>query len=281
LKLALALALLAALYCAADWRAVGGALAALDPWLLAAALLLFVPQTLVSAWRWRALVGGLCPIELREALRQTLVASAWNLAAPSKLGDLSKAAMLPRLDHRQRAAAGALVALEKGADVAALTGLLACGASGLGLGGATIGLAVLAGGCALLRIARGVPASLAGRVPALTAWSLGLWLLHLAQIDLFLKAAGVWVAPEVSLSRLPVAIFAGLLPIALWGVGPRDAALVWLFADVAPQATMAAVGLLTALRYLVPGAAGIALVAVRGGPMPATHEVAARAHSAA
>jgi hypothetical protein len=82
----------------------------------------------------------------------------------------------------------------------------------------------------------------------------------LLQIGWFLRAAGVEVGVQETIARVPPAIFAGLLPITLWGVGTRDAALVHLFADLAPASTMAVVGMLTALRYVVPGAVGIALV---------------------
>ena len=62
------------------------------------------------------------------------------------------------------------------------------------------------------------------------------------------------------LSRIPPAIFAGLLPLTLWGLGTRDAVLVHQFTDLAAPSTMAVVGMLTALRYVVPGAAGILFV---------------------
>ncbi len=99
---------------------------------------------------------------------------------------------------------------------------------------------------------------------ALAAASLALWTLHLLQIDLFLKAAGVHVAWSEALARVPVAIFAGLAPVSFCGLGTRDSALVWMFADVASASAMAAVGLLTASRYLVPGAVGIPFLALGG-----------------
>ena len=121
---------------------------------------------------------------------------------------------------------------------------------------------------ALLAIAIGLAfATLAMTRPRFQAalWlcgsSLLLWLLHLIQIDLFLRAAGVAVPWFCTLSRIPLAIFAGLLPISFCGVGTRDTALIWLFSDVAEPATMAAVGMLTALRYVAPGAVGIPLLA--------------------
>jgi hypothetical protein len=258
LKILLALTLLAALYAHADWHSVGRCIAELDAAWLAAALLLFVPQTLLSAVRWRALVAPLSTIGIGEGIRQTLAASAWNLIAPSKLGEFSKAAMLP-LAGRKRVEAAGLVAIEKSADVAALLALW-------GLGSLN-GWITLAGGCLL-----GLLLTIAGRRwLSLAAASSLLWVLHLAQIDLFLKAAGVFCPWHATLARVPAALFAGLLPVSFCGVGARDTALVWLFADLASPATMAAVGLLTASRYLIPGLVGIPLASgYRSGYRAAT-----------
>lgn len=257
-KIAVAILLLAILYRAADWSQVAATLRGLDAAWLAAALLLFVPQTVLSAWRWQRLVQPACAISLRESVRQTLAASALNLVAPSKLGDLSKAAMLPTVDKATKAKACGLVAIEKGADVAALSLLLllGCWGSDLAVAGGAAFAAVVPVALMIIGKTR-VRADLLGGALSLAFTSLALWVLHLAQIDFFLRAAGVTVPWTVSFARVPVAIFAGLLPVSFCGLGTRDAALVWLFADVAPAATMAGVGVLTALRYLVPGVLGI------------------------
>jgi hypothetical protein len=257
-KVVAAIGLLAALYWHCDWRRVAEAMAELDPACLGWAFLLFVPQTLVSAWRWRWLTAPLCRISLSEAVRHTLAASAWNLAAPSKLGDLTKAAMLP-LEIGDRRRAWMLVLIEKAADVAALALVWLAGAAWR----AGSGWLVMAALLALLTATTG--RGLMGfRTPhsafRISSASLLLWLLHLAQIHLMLLAAGVNVGFDVSLARVPAAIFAGLAPLTLCGIGTRDGALIWLFSDVAPAGTMAAVGLLTATRYLVPGAVGIAMI---------------------
>ena len=272
LKVCLALLFLAALYWHADWRLVASSLANLNPLWLAAAMLLFAPQTLVSAFRWRRLVSPLCEITLADAVRQTLVASTWNLVTPSKLGEFSKAAMLPLAQPLQRVRAAGLVAIEKLADVLALAALWGVGfawdsmpsnrAILLGLlpvalvaaAASRLGERISAIGSTLRQSARNL------RLPHLAAHSVLLWSLHLAQIDCFLKAAGVFVSWHVACARIPAAIFAGLLPVSFCGLGTRDTALVWLFSDVAAPAAMAVVGLLTATRYLVPGLMGIPLV---------------------
>ncbi len=249
-KVAVAVALLAGLYSAADWRQVGNMLTALDGRWLIASLFLFAPQTALSALRWRRLTAPVVSISYRESIRQTLGASALNLVIPSKLGDLSKAAMLPLSSAGDRARASGLAVAEKGGDVVALALLWAAGA--LGLGG--LGLAAILALLTAFAYGRRLRTS-PYYAPAIA--SLLLWSLHLLQIDCFMKAAGVYVSWSEATSRLPAAIFAGLLPISFCGIGTRDSALVWLFSDSAPASAMAAVGLLTALRYLLPGVLGI------------------------
>lgn len=250
------LVLLYLLYESADWRAVGRQLQALHPGFLTAALLLFVPQTLVSAWRWQRIAAPLATISFTEAVRQTLAASAMNLAMPSKLGEFSKAAMC----GRNYAHFSGRVLLEKGADVAALAvcGLCAwTGAYGLA------GLVLLFIGLLLadrFGRRRADPETASISLAALTGSSLLLWTLHLGQIDCMIRAVGVNVPVWETFARVPAAIFAGLLPVSLWGIGTRDAALVWLFDGLAPAAAMAVVGMLTALRYVVPGLIGIPLL---------------------
>jgi hypothetical protein len=269
LKVGLSAALLLALYTAADWSAVAQAVAGLHAAPLGVALALFVPQTAVSAWRWRLLGGRVVRLGYGTALRHTLQASAWNLVLPSKLGEVAKVAFL-QATWQQRRRLGAAVLLERLSDVAALAVWWGAGWLGSrGLPAAGVAAAAVVGlGIAWRGWRRTAPWL------ALAGSALLLWALHLWQVELFLRCAGVHVSPWVALQRLPAAIFAGLVPITLWGVGTRDAALVLLFADVASRATMTAVGMLTALRYLVPGAAG-ALLMLTGGMFRAPRPCAA------
>lgn len=269
------LAILATLYHLLDWRQVASSLWMVDPLWLAGALLLFVPQTFVSAWRWHQLANVQQPLTLAAALRQTLAASALNLFVPGKLGDLSKGAMLvaghPEAS-RLRKSAGVLVLFEKGTDVGALLVMLLLGWAGIA-GHPRLGLWLAALVPLGLLIAKAwrpskpdssqilsPPQSVRELVSQLTGvgcLSLLLWGLHLAQFHLFLQAAGAGTSWMDCLARVPTAIFAGLVPVSMCGIGPRDATLVWQFREVAPTSAVAVVGLLSALRYLVPGAVGL------------------------
>jgi uncharacterized membrane protein YbhN (UPF0104 family) len=210
--------------------------------------------------RWQRFVSPLCRISLVESLRQTLASSAWNLVTPSKLGDFSKAAMLPLDEKTPRSKGAAVVAWEKLSDVAALAVLWLSGYIGLVTETYTalVCVATLGVVFSLFPSSWSYPAAPGyGRWQSMIGTSLVLWCLHVVQIDLFLRAAGVFVTWNVAMARVPAAIFAGLAPITFCGVGTRDSALIWLFADVAEAPTMAVVGLLSASRYLVPGALGI------------------------
>lgn len=264
-KILIACALIVALLIAFDVRRVIQVFTQLH-WLpVVLALALFVPQVLVSAVRWRGWIACLTPIGVGEAVRQTLAASALNLVLPAKLGDLSKAGMLPVDEPKQRATAMYRATAEKLTDVAMLALFVVCGAVGLS------SLSIAIGGAAMFCVAwitrRGdSPVSITARQwMLLLAWTAVLWTLHLAQLHLFLHAAGVTVPWETTTARMPLAIFAGLLPVSFCGIGTRDAALVTVFSDIAPAAPMLVVGMLTALRYFIPGAVGIALL---GGYLP-------------
>jgi glycosyltransferase 2 family protein len=256
LKISATAALCAALYVAADWRSVGRQLADVDGRLFAMAMALFVPQTLIAGWRWRRMVRPYASLGLPEASGQILGGSSANLVLPSRLGDFSKAAMIRGIDGRARKKVAGLVVVEKVCDVCVVL--------------TAVVLAMLGEGAAIAVFSLGVAACLATYLPdsrqmtperrsglTLVGGSIVLWTFHLAQLHLFVLCCGVNVPWTTSLEKIPLALVAGLVPAAFCGIGTRDAALVWLFADVAPAAQMAAVGVLTALRYLIPGAAGI------------------------
>ena len=258
-KIAATLAIAAVLWQSADWREVARQASSIDRTALLLALAMFLPQVVVSAWRWRLLMRPLAIFGLKESVRQTLIASALNLVVPGKLGDVGKAAMVADLGATERKHAAFRAVWEKVADVAVLLCGIALGASGKPV---WVALAVAVAVVGLVawerrRLRRGGTKFELTTLVAMTAL---LWTFHFTQLILFLVACGVNVALPAAMQRMAIAIFAGLVPATFCGIGTRDAALVYLFADVAPASTMAVVGLLTALRYLIPGAAGIPLL---------------------
>ncbi len=91
----------------------------------------------------------------------------------------------------------------------------------------------------------------------LCALSLLLWVLHLVQIYFFfvcLNAPVPWLPFAI---LMPLAIFVGLLPLSLFGMGTRDAAIIFFFSAYYPPAILAGVGLYVSLRYLIPALTGL------------------------
>jgi hypothetical protein len=275
-----------------DTAALGRVLGGLHPGWLAAALFLFVPTTLATAWRWQVVAADVRRLRLGEALRMVLAASAANLFLPAKLGDVGKGAFLGAPGAPAARAEGlALAFFEKLADVAALAAWMVvaslwalpereaeqlavvlgvCVVTGFALLCAFPVSGLLAGADAaddaepdegagpLLRAARGVAALRAHprRFGLVLLVSLGLWGLHLLQFLCAAWAAGAEVAPAWLASRIPMAIFVGLLPISFAGIGTRDAALVYLIGPVVGEPVALSLGAFATLRYLVPAAAG-------------------------
>ncbi len=254
IKWVLAAGILCSLYYAADWRTLWKSLRQLDLTVLSLALALFVPQTFLSAWRWRWLRGDRRPLPLGDALVQTLAAAALNLVLPAKGGDFCRggfrSATPGGIDH------GIIATLwEKLMDVGVLLALVALGT----LGGARHACWLLG----LLGLFHWMMAEWAGRWPrwqrfVRLMWHTALlWALHMLQIASFFLAVGIQVTWDAFLARMPLALFAGMIPLTPWGLGTRDTTIVVLFSGYAPTGVLAVVGLLTATRYVVPGVVGI------------------------
>ncbi len=103
---------------------------------------------------------------------------------------------------------------------------------------------------ALLRRGKAGPATI-------IAWSLVIWLLHLAQIWVFFISLHAIVPAEAMVAFVPLAIFIGLLPFSIAGIGTRDAAVILLFSAWHPASVMAGVGFFLTLRYIIPASAGL------------------------
>lgn len=262
----------------------------------AAAMLLFLPPKLFQAWRWRSMARTFCPVTTGEALRLILAGDALNLVMPSKLGDLSRAVFLRSQGRLPLAHGLNLVAYEKMLDLSALCLLLVVGVLAIGRFDA-VGLAGLLGAGAVLGLTTAVSVSpfvasglwrrmlaaggrpgLRGRAARLLAgtgevvgdlvrrgaglsWivglSLAIWALHFLQIYCFFLALRLPTPLFVAMALAPIAIFFGLAPLTIGGLGTRDAAFVLLFNEYHSAAAMAGVALLSHLRYIIPGLAGL------------------------
>lgn len=96
--------------------------------LFAVALVLFIPQTLAIAWRWKQLVAPFAPLPLAESVRLVLAGSTMNLVLPGKMGDLTKGWFLAKQGAVSKPLGLGVVVFEKMLDVAALAAFMLIGA---------------------------------------------------------------------------------------------------------------------------------------------------------
>jgi len=84
------------------------------------------------------------------------------------------------------------------------------------------------------------------------------WFFPVVQALLFFKAFGIHVPLIEIAARLPLSIFAGILPITLAGVGTRDAAMIFFFKAFAPASAILGVAILYSLySYFLYATLGI------------------------
>ncbi len=262
-----------------DYANVLATLAGADfKWLVAAFALTFT-FPLFSALRWRRMLLSLGhDVSFRDCVAMIMAAWPMGTITPSKAGDLMKAYYL-----KDRVPVGLVVGsvlAERVLDVLVLLALALGGClaferyrlalvAGLGLVG---GLVVIV---ALVRFRLPLPARLRakldpvleslrrlGRSPSLLLvvllWTFLNWMASVVQTVFCYRALGIEVPLVFASGALPLAIFVGLLPLTLSGMGTRDAAIIALFACHAPQEVSLGVGLLYSLfGYWIPALVGL------------------------
>ncbi len=295
LPIAVSLFVLGLIYWRIDVRELARLLSGADLVWLLPGIAMTAATTYLTAYRLAVMAPGQTRISSWECVRLVLGASVLNMVLPSKLGDLAKAWFLRQRGHLSGPLAFSLVVFEKASDVTALllwcaigltwipwtTSLHALAAAAIGAGG--VFFVLMLGSLRFAEwvfgiLTRRAPARLTSKLEALRdAWrqmhgyfwsdgrrlasvavlSLLLWLLHLVQIWTFIRALGGVVPLVDSVALTPLAIFVGLLPFSLAGIGTRDAALIFFYSPYFDAEFGAALGILCTLRYVIPGLAGI------------------------
>lgn len=89
-------------------------------------------------------------------------------------------------------------------------------------------------------------------------YSLLNWFLSIMQTVMFFYAIGVIIPLSITMANIPIAIFIGLMPVTLGGMGTRDAAIIFLFSGYATSSELLSVGILFSLfRFWLPSLMGI------------------------
>jgi len=93
---------------------------------------------------------------------------------------------------------------------------------------------------------------------SVASYSAVIWGLAVVQTVMLFYALNIHVPLIFVAGNIPIAIFVGLIPVSLGGMGTRDAAIIFLFSDYASASQLLGVGILFSLfRYWLLSLSGI------------------------
>ena len=239
-------------------------IAVMSPLLTSSRLKLFLSATGTQISYSRCFMANLCGLSL-------------NLFLPARGGDLVKLAFLRKNEQPSWGILAGVALLERGFDVLALSLLGLAGSLILGLHEAAIatGIISIAATTGLLILPRMRSMPIIGekaksfskvvveankrKVRLLKCFCVCClcWTANLMIMGLLLKALDGTISITYAFAITPPSIFAGLVPVSLWGVGTRDGALAYFLEGItAPEIAISAGFLYTALVYWLLGLLG-------------------------
>ena len=236
----------------------------MSPFLTSSRLKLFILATGIQISYSRCLIANLCGLSL-------------NLFLPARGGDLVKFAYLRDDGQPSWGTLAGIALMERGFDVLALSLLGLTTSLLLGLHEAAIatGIVTITATIGLLLLPRMGSLPIIGKkaknfsniVTRTNNSKLSLlgcfclcclcWTANLMIMGLLLKAFDNNISLTYGFAGTPPSIFAGLVPVSLWGVGTRDGALAYFLQGItAPEIAISAGFLYTALVYWFLGIIG-------------------------
>jgi uncharacterized protein (TIRG00374 family) len=85
-----------------------------------------------------------------------------------------------------------------------------------------------------------------------------LWFIAIIQTVIFFFTLGIDVPLLFTMANIPIAIFVGMIPVTIGGMGTRDSAIILLFSNYGDPSELLSVGILFSLfRYWLPSLMGI------------------------
>jgi uncharacterized protein (TIRG00374 family) len=282
-------ALTAAAIWFADPAAVGRAAARADPWWIAAAILLVLPDRALMAHRWILLLRparATASVPVGSVLRVFFVSTFLGTFLPSVGGDAVRAFGLARHDV-SLADAAASVLMDR---LLGIWSLLVLSTAALWIAGAAVSPAAAVTACALGATVVGVVGLASERAAALgrralasvpvravrrallrlfestrayRAWprtvgavaveSLAVQVLRVVQAVCLGRALAIDAPVAAYFVVVPVALLVMLLPVTVYGLGTSQVAFVWLFD---PMGVPAAEAVALSVLFVALGAVG-------------------------
>ncbi len=249
------------------------------------AILLFYVTTHLTAIRWKSLVNKHYEISNTESIKLILAASSLNLVFPSKLGDILKCLFAPK---KSRKISFALTIYEKILDFVGLSILFLPMAFvnsspvikkiSIIIVCIVIIIFILLYTPLILQLTKIFPKKFNSIIEiieimtyiaqknylkntSMIVFSYFIWFVHILQFFCFFYMFNLQVPFLVVLVNIPVAIYSGLIPISIAGIGIRDWTIIKLLRENIGFEGSALIGIMATSRYIIPAFFGIPFLA--------------------
>ena len=261
-----------------DIQEISNALNRADISLILLAILIAVASPLLTSCRLKLfLLATGTPISYSRCFFANLCGLSLNLILPARGGDLVKMVYLRKNGEPAWKKLAGVVVLERAFDVLAL-GLLGLAASiifgihkaAIAAGSVTIVISII-----LLFITRIRSMPIIGKKAEIFSSTIVIarnrklfqfgclcmcclcWTANLTVMGLLLNALDNSYSLPLAFAVTPPSIFAGMVPVSLWGIGTRDGALAYFMNGMtSPEIAISAGCLYTALVYWLLGLVG-------------------------
>lgn len=268
-----------------DFQSLSQTLRNADPLWFWLYILLFVPQLIIAAARWKFILSDInhYPVSFLKSFQMVVGSYTANLVIPAKMGEVVRVFWVDR--ERSRYKPIIVVLFEKFWDLLAVY-LLAYvtlfmvlnqheGYSNIAAWASWINfLAVIViSGSLIIWFRRGFqPASkFSQRISALivfilenrkklwltAGYSTVSWSVQLLQFYMMFRVFGVEISLPLAFAGGGLGVLAGAVIISIGGVGPRDAALIWFFSGIVSREILVSVGIISIFRIIVPALIGL------------------------
>ena len=261
-------------------------------WYLLLVLILFFAVQLLSAIRWKIMARSYHELSFLDSIKLTASCGSLNIILPSKMGHFAKAYFMAARNHAEPLPAISMVVYEKLSDLSAMSLLFVIIATLYNKYNSLIGFAYAASLIILICfgllhfvnifdnrfvaklekikicnkiIDFGETIFLFQKNPRVSKTiliqtnliTIVFWMVHTSQIVLFFFMLGLKAPVLMIGTSMLCAIFFGLLPISIAGIGTRDLAIVYLFQGVITYSEAISIGMLTTFRYILSALIGL------------------------
>lgn len=283
LSLVLSGLILYLLYRKLSFNAVLDLISTINPYYFTGFILLILVQLFMASYRWQRILLNLAgkDVSLFKSSQYVIGSYSANLIIPAKMGEFVRVAW--EKDKERRKYVLRLVVLEKLLDVFSLYAIYSVSLSfaiknserfWLFVFTVLLPVFLLVLVILLIRvefIRKRIPQKINELSSLLKAlfnekkafffrlilFSIALWLVQVGQFILIFLSTDLHPGLMEAYAGNSLAVLAGAFIPSIGGIGPRDATIVWFFEGLTSNLLLTTIGLLSALRIIIPALIGL------------------------